>query len=75
MNEKAAAKRLMNSAVRAAVIAAVVSIGLAIAGLRFGDDLGSAKGYILFFGPMLLGYAIGRVHEAARRSQSVGVSS
>jgi hypothetical protein len=75
MNEKASAKRLMNSAVWAAVIAAVVSIGLAITFLRFGDDLGSAKGYILFFQPMLLGYAIGRIHEAARRSQSVGVSS
>ena len=75
MNEKAAAKRLMNSAVRAAVIAAVVSIGLAIALLRFGGDLGSAKDYIVFFQPVLLGYAIGRVHEAARRSQSMAVSS
>ncbi len=66
MNEGDTQKRRMKSAVSAALLAGLGSVVLGIALWKFGSELGPAKGYIVFFQPMLIGYALGRVHEAAR---------
>ena len=66
MSEGNTQKRRMKPAHSAALLAGLGSVVLGIALWKFGTDLGPAKGYVIFFQPMLIGYALGRVHEAAR---------
>ena len=66
MREGNTQKRRMKPAHSAALLAGLGSVVLGIALWKFGTDLGPAKGYVIFFQPMLIGYALGRVHEPAR---------
>jgi hypothetical protein len=67
MSEGNTQKRRMKPAHSAALLAGLGSVVLGIAVWMFGNELGLAKGYIMFFQPMLIGYALGRAHEAARQ--------
>ena len=54
---------------RAITIAILLGIILGAVGLYLGEWLGPAKRYVLFFQPLVIGYAMGRIHELADQRQ------
>ena len=42
---------------------------LGAVGLLAGERLGQVRPYLLFFGPFVLGYAFGRIHQLADQYQ------
>jgi hypothetical protein len=50
---------------RAIIIALTLGVVLDAVGWFAGERLGLVRPYLLFFGPFVLGYAVGRIHPLA----------
>ena len=50
---------------RAIVIAITLGVVLGAVGWFARERLGQVRPYLLFFGPFVLGYAVGRIHQLA----------
>jgi len=50
---------------QAVTIAIALGVILGAVGLYLGERLGPVKRYVLFFQPLVIGYALGRVHQLA----------